>query len=139
MSENVLYTEEQLKKLHEKILIMAEFFVDFCKQNNLTCYFCGGGCIGTLRHKGFIPWDDDLDFFMPRNDFERLKRIWAESAPKGQYVLRYPTKKYNDHNSFITLRDTHTTQIKPYQQDLDIVHGITIDIFPLDGCPSYKF
>ena len=139
MSENLVYSQEQLKRLHEKVLSMAEFFVDFCNKNGLTCYFCGGGCIGTIRHGGFIPWDDDLDFFMPRNDYEKLKKVWNQSHGKGQYVLRYPTKHYNDHNSFMTLRDVNTTQIKPYQKDMDIVHGITIDIFPLDGCPSGGF
>lgn len=122
-----------LQQIQNIDLKAAKYFVDFCVSNNLLCYFCGGGCIGAIRHNGFIPWDDDLDFFMPRDDYERLKIIWKDT---GDYALLYPTEKYNDHNMFITLRDKHTTMIKPYQQDIDTVHGISIDIFPLDGYPD---
>ena len=63
------YTKQELEKMHELTLEMAEYFVDFCKRHDLTCYLCGGGCIGTIRHQGYIPWDDDLDFFMPLKDY----------------------------------------------------------------------
>lgn len=129
------YNEDELKKVQAINLKMAKFFVEYCKNKNLLCYFCGGGCIGAVRNQGFIPWDDDLDFFMPRTDYERLKKEWTDT---DRYVLRFPTKEYNDHCMFTTLRDQKTTMIKPYQADLDIVHGITIDIFPLDGYPSGK-
>ena len=131
----VNYDVEQIKKIQAVDLEMAQFFVNFCQKNNLLCYFCGGGCIGAVRHNGFIPWDDDLDFFMPRNDYEKLKTIWKDTE---EYALLYPTEKYNDHNIFITIRDKRTTMIKNYQQDMEIVHGISIDIFPLDGYPSRK-
>lgn len=61
------YTNEQLKRLREIELKMAEYFVSFCNEHHLMCYFCGGGCIGAIRHKGFIPWDDDLDFLCQGN------------------------------------------------------------------------
>ena len=51
-----------LRKLQLKSLEMAKYFVEFCKENNLLTFLCGGGAIGTIRNKGFIPWDDDLDF-----------------------------------------------------------------------------
>lgn len=51
-----------LKEIQNKSLEMAEYFVEFCREHDLLCYLCGGGAIGGLRNKGFIPWDDDLDF-----------------------------------------------------------------------------
>lgn len=112
---------------------MAEYFVKICDENHLLCYFCGGGCIGAVRHGGFIPWDDDLDFFMPRNDYERLEKIWNEKADTGRYRLNRPSADFFDHNSMITIRDEETTFIKPYQKELDISQGLPLDIFPLDG------
>lgn len=128
-----------LRKLQLKSLDMAKYFVKFCKENNLLCYLCGGGAIGTLRNKGFIPWDDDLDFFMPRDDYEKLYKIWNKKADIKKYSLVKSCKNLVDHNLFITIRDNETTAIKPYQKGIDISHGVALDIIPLDGCPSGKF
>ena len=67
-----------LKAIQARSLEMAEYFVAFCKEHDLLCYLCGGGAIGALRNKGFIPWDDDLDFFMPRKDYEKLAELWPQ-------------------------------------------------------------
>lgn len=74
-----ILSENDLQKLHSLTLKMAETFVAFCEKNHLTCYLCGGGCIGTIRHKGWIPWDDDLDFFMPREDYEKAIILWEKT------------------------------------------------------------
>ena len=76
-----------LKEIQNKSLEMAEYFVEFCREHGLLCYLCGGGAIGGLRNKGFIPWDDDLDFFMPRKDYEKLPELWKKYA-KEQYFYQ---------------------------------------------------
>lgn len=133
------YTEEELKGLQRVSLEMAETFVAFCDEFGLLCYLCGGGCIGAIRHKGFIPWDDDLDFFMPRDDYETFVECWNTYEKGARYVLSDTTRDYVDRNNFATLRDTQTTQVKPYQQDLDIPHGVALDVIPLDGYPKGRW
>lgn len=130
-----IYDNDILKKVQRIELEMAKFFVSFCQKNGLLCFFCGGGCIGAIRHNGFIPWDDDLDFFLPRDDYEKLKRLWKDTE---RYALLYPSDTYNDHSMYITVRDKNTTMIKPIQVDMDIPHGISMDVFPLDGYPNSR-
>ena len=120
-----------LKAIQARSLEMAEYFVAFCKEHGLLCYLCGGGAIGALRHKGFIPWDDDLDFFMPRKDYEKLAELWPRYADE-RYFLSKSDRDFVDRNLFITIRDKETTCIKPYQQDLDLPHGLALDVLPLD-------
>ncbi len=132
MSHHEISTE-QTRALQEKSLEMALYFDEFCKKNGLTWFFCGGCCIGTVRNKGFIPWDDDIDGFMPRKDYERLKELWQDSP---RYSIQYTTKDQVTQNQFLTICDNGTAFVKTYQKDLDIRHGIMLDILPLDGCPS---
>lgn len=131
-------SSEEIKKLQKVNIEMAKYFVDFCKKHDLTCYLCGGGCIGTIRHKGMIPWDDDLDFFMPRSDYEKMWRLWKKENKTSRYVLEKSDANHVDHNLFVTIRDKETTLIKPYQKDLDITHGVALDVLPLDGYPDSK-
>lgn len=130
------YTKEQLKGMQRVNLEMASIFFDFCKENHLTAYFCGGGCIGAIRHKGFVPWDDDLDFFMPREDYEIFVKKWNDYEPGKELALSLSNQNTIDRNLFATLRHKKTTYIKPYQKDLDMVHGVQLDVIPLDGYPD---
>ena len=69
-----------VRQLQLKLLEIFLYFKKICEENNLT-YWCGGGTmLGAVRHKGFIPWDDDLDVFLPRKDYERLYEIWDQVA-----------------------------------------------------------
>lgn len=129
----IIISPEDTKKLQERSLKMALFFDEFCKKHHLTWFFCGGCCIGTVRTGGFIPWDDDIDGFMPREDYEKLKKVWKNTP---EYSIQYTTKNKLTENPFLTICDNNTTFIKTYQKDLDINHGIMLDILPLDGCPS---
>lgn len=127
------FTDEEIKLLQKKGLEMLIYFKDFCDKNNLLFYLCGGCCIGSIRHKGFIPWDDDVDVFMPRDDYEKLCNLWNKEADVNRYALCLPEGRKN---LFATINDNNTTFIKKLQADLDINQGIVLDILPLDGYPN---
>ena len=130
--------ECELKKVQIISLDMALEFFHFCEEHGLLCYLCGGGCIGAVRHGGMIPWDDDLDFFMPREDYEKVWHLWQKEKKDSRYALEKPSKNLVTHCLFLKLRDKETTCIYDYQRDVDTVHGVALDILPLDGYPTSK-
>ena len=127
---------EELRKLQEKSLEILLVFKEFCDRHNLLFYFCGGCCIGTLRHGGFIPWDDDIDVFMPRDDYEKLGPLWESEMADTKYRYQRDNENLFLRSLLTAISDEETTFIKERQIDLNISHGIRLEILPLDGCPS---
>ena len=81
-------SDVEIKKLQEKSLEMLLFFKDFCDKHSLSFFFCGGCLIGAVREGGFIPWDDDVDVFMPRDDYEKLIEIFNKERENERYFLQ---------------------------------------------------
>ena len=131
------FSNSELRKLQLKSLELILEFKKFCEENNLKWFLCGGGCIGAIRHEGFIPWDDDLDVFMMRKDYERFFSI-AKKSKLSFHVIRTSEKVFSG-QTFISVTDKNTTVIKKEQVGLKIPRGITIDVFPLDATPSNFF
>lgn len=124
--------------LQDKMLDILKHFISVCEQNGLRYCACGGTCIGALRHQGFIPWDDDLDVYMPRPDYEKLWQIYDNTKePKFKLCRTTPEKNY--HHRVMQMVDVDTTFINKRSQNEDIEHGVYIDIIPLDVCPSSPF
>jgi len=130
------FTPEQLRKLQLREMDALLYFKEFCEENNLLFYFCGGCCIGSLRNKGFIPWDDDIDIFMPRPDYEKLSKLWKEKSKSSRYLCLRTDDNIFTGNIFTTIVDTSATFVKENQSHLHIPHGLVMDVFPLDGCPT---
>ena len=122
-----------IKEIQEKLLEMLLYFNTFCKKYKLKFVLAGGTCLGAARDRGMIPWDDDLDVFMLREDYERLGRLWAKYGDKERYTLMRSDDKVNIHHAVTELRDNNTTFIVRHSQDLDINQGLMIDIIPLDN------
>ncbi len=139
MSDKVELTEEMLRELQVKQLDMLVYFRDFCNKNNLTFYLIGGCLIGALRNGGFVPWDDDIDVLMPRPDYEKLHKLWKEQNTDGRFKLLKTDDEVFTGNIFITVTDTKYTMVKTNQTDVDIPHGLVLDVFPLDVCPDSRF
>lgn len=130
------FSQQQIKEMQSKGLEMLLYFKEICENNNLLFYLCGGCCIGAVRNGGFVPWDDDVDVFMPRQHYNKLIEIWNKQADTSRFSLQLTTKELITKNQFATICDNDTTFIKSFQADLDINHGLVLDILPIDGCPS---
>ena len=134
--DTVQFTPEQLRNLQLRELETLVYFKEFCDEHHLLVYFCGGCCIGTLRNKGFIPWDDDIDIFMPRKDYEQLPSLWEKYSRDKRFLCLKTDDNIFTGNIFTTIVDTSGTCVKANQAHLDIPHGLVMDVFPLDGCPD---
>lgn len=103
-----------------------------CVENNLRYSLAFGTLLGAVRHGGFIPWDDDIDIMMPREDYEKLIRIWKDIAPKG-YILQDYRTDLDYTNNFAKIRKNHTTFLQTDDERNKKYHkGIFVDIFPAD-------
>ncbi len=119
-----------LKEIQEIELNLLLAFDLTCQQNNLRYSLGGGSLLGAIRHKGFIPWDDDVDVMMPRPDYEKFLRI-SKKRKMGFDLITYDTVKgYN--GLFAKIWDT-STLIKDDLMNMAFEIGVNIDVFPIDG------
>ena len=126
--------KEYLNKLHAELLIIMDEIDRVCKKNNLRYYLVGGSLLGAVRHKGFIPWDDDLDIAMPREDLNKLLEISASVLSPNYYVKWYQDDpRYWNPFPKICKRGTLFDENKEEWEKT----GLFIDIFPLDLSPAY--
>lgn len=129
---------QQMEALQSKELEILKYFKNICEENNLKFFLAGGTCIGALREGGFVPWDDDVDVFMMRKDYEKLYRNWTEYSKNSNYELCRADLKHNYRHAAMTLNDSRTTFINFRTEDEDVNQGIGIDIIPIDFIPEEK-
>lgn len=124
-------TVEEVKTIELDILI---YFAEFCKKNKLRYFLVYGTLIGAIRHRGFIPWDDDVDVAMPREDYNTLIECFNSQSENKKYRLISPLENKARH-SIVKIVDACTIKREcgvSYKEAI----GIDIDVFPVDGMPT---
>lgn len=120
---------EEIKEIQLDILNSVD---SFCRQNNIQYSLSFGTLLGAVRHKGYIPWDDDIDIMMPRPDYDKF----IEEFNKFNKHIKVRTRRTDATFpfNFAKVEDTRSNLLEATDISFDI--GINIDIFPVDGIPS---
>lgn len=121
-----------LSEIQEIELNILEYVIDLCERNELRYFLAGGTLLGAIRHRGFIPWDNDVDISMPRNDYDKLIKIMELEDQKIYKLLRL--HDFNGYSyPFLKVVDIRTKLIEMNAKNKIEDLGIYIDIFPIDG------
>lgn len=127
MENNLTEVRVASKKIVEELL-------KICEENKIQYFALGGTLLGCVRHKGFIPWDDDIDLGFPREDYERLLTILENSQFRLTTYNTDPT-----HISYFAKLTTDEVKVIKHRGDHDVELPVWVDLFPLDGMPIDDF
>lgn len=130
-------TDEEKKCLQAHLRKMYLEIETVCDRHHLRMCTGYGTVLGAMRHHGFIPWDDDMDILMPREDYDKLIANYADELPNN-YKIFAPNSKQKAIYRFAKVVDTNTRLVSPGAEQ-DEAHGVFIDIFPLEFAPKNKF
>ena len=127
-------TIEETKRVELDIL---SGIADFCDSHGLRYYLAYGTLIGAVRHKGFIPWDDDIDIQMPRDDYNKMIEMFNVEN-EGKHLRLISPYDSDSLHSFVKIIDTRTVKFESgfKYRNSDQALGIDVDVFPLDGQPD---
>lgn len=125
-----------MKKVWEIQLQLLSELLQVCRRNGLSIWADGGTLLGAIRHKGYIPWDDDIDMVMLREDYDKLVRIAREAFQAPLFFQTAYSEQAPYPRGHAQLRMDGTTAILPADITQDFHQGIFIDIFPYDAVPD---
>lgn len=122
-----------IQEIHSELLNMLQDIIKICEKNKITYYLSGGTLLGAVRHKGFIPWDDDIDIMIPRKDYKKFESMYRET---GSYLFwsKKDRKKWNAPYNRVVNSNTFVNN-----KNSEMTHGLFIDIFPIDYAPKNKW
>lgn len=123
------------EKLVKIELEMLDEIDRICKKYNISYFLDYGSALGAVRHKGFIPWDDDIDISMMRSDYNKFLSIFTKEVDNNKYFLQVYETEPNYHNFHAKIRRKNTIYPQGYTKNFN-ERGIMLDIFPLDRVPD---
>lgn len=115
-------------------LELIRLFVNICEKEHLMYYMLGGTMLGAVRHKGYIPWDDDADFGMPREDYERFLQVGGNYLPEYIKIETFQADKF--HREYAAQMVNISKKVSITKTLVTTEKNLWIDIFPLDGMPN---
>ena len=129
-----------LRRAQLRMLEMLKFIKNVCENNGITYWIDGGTLLGAARHDGFIPWDDDTDICMPREDYLRFKQYMLNDNKNEDFVLQCHQTDPNYYGTWGVLRDLRSKYVKKSARLNNYKYqGLQVDIFPIDSKSSNIF
>ena len=121
-----------MNDLQARLLEILKAYIEVCDKHHLRYFLISGTLLGAIRHGGFIPWDDDIDVAMPREDYEKFIKLQDEYKGTPYFIQTWKSDPHYIYG-FAKLRDSSTTYIESEFVNHRINHGLWVDIFPIDG------
>lgn len=127
------FNNHELAKLHQDLLLPLLEVDRICKKHNIRYFLSDGTLLGAVRHKGFIPWDDDIDVHMLRNDYDEFCKVCRKELNKSEFFLQ--TQETDKYYNWVygKLRLKKSSYVRTGQEHLKQKNGIFIDILPIDN------
>lgn len=135
MDNLTVYSDAELRRIQRIESDALQCVIGICEKLNIEYFLIGGTALGAVRHGGFIPWDDDIDIGMTRENYVRFLKEAPQHLP-ANYHLQTPYEKLENPYFYSKVRIDGTKFVEYCNRNLDIHHGVYVDVFPFDEVPD---